>query len=598
MSESRFDAYHELLGIPPAEQPPNHYRLIGISLFENTASVIERAADRQMAHLRNFQVGKHSAESQRLLTAVSKARRVLLSDSDRAAYDVQLRKALQPQPAPQPVVRPASIQQTTPLPVEARTVPSNTYSKSLSPAIPTSSNSFSPVVLGAIAAGALVVVLLFAGIAIRSAMRPKPPAVEIAVGVPPTPVTVPEQPTVTPRLPLPPAPQLQLPDPPAPLPPQLPVTAPEPPVEVVVSLSEQPAEVAPIPTPEPVMEPKQKREPLEINTWVDLLPLIELDHDLVCGDWFPEPGNRLRVASYKYSRIRLPIILSQCSYDFEIEFEVGKDQDDMHLVLPVGDKNVMAVTDAYHFRSYTYLDRVAGKEAHENPSAVHRNLLMPNRRHQIQLNVRLRGDLANVTYSLNGRKEYAYEGPYADLQVAPYWGIATKTQPALAVYETPATFMKCRARLIEGEGFLGRAAPLHQQIPAAIEARPATPLTSLAPLSKSHFEDRVGINSGTNPMIGGKECTDYVYAHAPSRLKYAIPANAKMFTAMAYCAHSANVKFIVRVDDEELFTVENHAMAPVVVELPAGGKVLELECDPLDRSWNDDSCWCFPAFRE
>ena len=54
-----FNAYHVWLGIPPHEQPPNHYRLLGISLFEGDLDVIDHAADRQMAHVRTFQSGKH-----------------------------------------------------------------------------------------------------------------------------------------------------------------------------------------------------------------------------------------------------------------------------------------------------------------------------------------------------------------------------------------------------------------------------------------------------------------------------------------------------------------------------------------------------------
>ena len=38
MPES-FDPYHRWLGIPPREQPPNHYRLLGIDLFEADADV-------------------------------------------------------------------------------------------------------------------------------------------------------------------------------------------------------------------------------------------------------------------------------------------------------------------------------------------------------------------------------------------------------------------------------------------------------------------------------------------------------------------------------------------------------------------------------
>jgi hypothetical protein len=44
-----FDPYHKWLGIPSREQPPNHYRLLGISLFESDPDVIDAAANRQMA---------------------------------------------------------------------------------------------------------------------------------------------------------------------------------------------------------------------------------------------------------------------------------------------------------------------------------------------------------------------------------------------------------------------------------------------------------------------------------------------------------------------------------------------------------------------
>ena len=56
------------------EQPPNHYRLLGLALFESQPDVIATAADRQMGHLRTFQSGKHSALSQRLLNEVAAAR--------------------------------------------------------------------------------------------------------------------------------------------------------------------------------------------------------------------------------------------------------------------------------------------------------------------------------------------------------------------------------------------------------------------------------------------------------------------------------------------------------------------------------------------
>lgn len=91
-----FDPYHTWLGIAPSEQPPNHYRLLGIALFEESRDVISNAADRQMAHIRTFQSGKHSAESQKLLNELSAARVTLLDPKKRAEYDAKLKAAMYP----------------------------------------------------------------------------------------------------------------------------------------------------------------------------------------------------------------------------------------------------------------------------------------------------------------------------------------------------------------------------------------------------------------------------------------------------------------------------------------------------------------------
>lgn len=91
-----FDPYYEWLGIPPKDQPPNHYRLLGIEVFEPNLNVIERAADRQMGHVRTFQSGKHSRASQELLNRLSAAKVCLLNPQKKAEYDTELRAALAP----------------------------------------------------------------------------------------------------------------------------------------------------------------------------------------------------------------------------------------------------------------------------------------------------------------------------------------------------------------------------------------------------------------------------------------------------------------------------------------------------------------------
>jgi len=89
-----FDAHYQWLGIPPEEQPPNLYRLLGIKVFEANADVIDMAAERQIRHVRSFHIGKHSRESQQLLTELARARVCLLNEDQKAAYDVELRSQL------------------------------------------------------------------------------------------------------------------------------------------------------------------------------------------------------------------------------------------------------------------------------------------------------------------------------------------------------------------------------------------------------------------------------------------------------------------------------------------------------------------------
>ena len=88
-----FDPYHKWLGIPPAEQPPNHYRLLGVTLFESDPDVIANAAEQRIVHVRAYQIGKHSDESQRILKEISEARVCLLNADKKAEYDAHLRSA-------------------------------------------------------------------------------------------------------------------------------------------------------------------------------------------------------------------------------------------------------------------------------------------------------------------------------------------------------------------------------------------------------------------------------------------------------------------------------------------------------------------------
>lgn len=110
-----FDPYYSWLGIPPEEQPANHYRLLGVRLFEPSEDVISNAADQRLVYLRTFQIGKRSQLSQRLLNELTRAKVCLLNPETRSSYDQQLRITLAPQV--EPVLDPLvpMLQQASPL---------------------------------------------------------------------------------------------------------------------------------------------------------------------------------------------------------------------------------------------------------------------------------------------------------------------------------------------------------------------------------------------------------------------------------------------------------------------------------------------------
>ena len=101
MSET-FDPYHRWLGIPPEQQPPHHYRLLGITPFESDREVIDSVAMRHMGFLQEITDGPYVKHAQQLLNELAAARRCLLDPDKKAAYDAQLQLS-ESLPVPPPI---------------------------------------------------------------------------------------------------------------------------------------------------------------------------------------------------------------------------------------------------------------------------------------------------------------------------------------------------------------------------------------------------------------------------------------------------------------------------------------------------------------
>ena len=99
------------------------------------------------------------------------------------------------------------------------------------------------------------------------------------------------------------------------------------------------------------------------------------------------------------------------------------------------------------------------------------------------------------------------------------------------------------------------------------------------------------------PVTG--HCREFLYAHPPSRVVYRVPAGAKRFSAIPYCADSKAVRFRVSVNGKEVSTSGPLGIERVQFTLPRHAKTIELWTDPVPenrRARNDHSFWCFPRF--
>ena len=85
-----YDVYHQWLGIPPEDQPPTLYDLLGVACFERDLDVIRRAAGHQSMQVRRLAEGEFAELGCRLLNEIAEARLCLINPARREAYDLAL----------------------------------------------------------------------------------------------------------------------------------------------------------------------------------------------------------------------------------------------------------------------------------------------------------------------------------------------------------------------------------------------------------------------------------------------------------------------------------------------------------------------------
>lgn len=127
---------------------------------------------------------------------------------------------------------------------------------------------------------------------------------------------------------------------------------------------------------------------------------------------------------------------------------------------------------------------------------------------------------------------------------------------------------------------------------------------------RANHYGQIDARDGRGVFVGGKPCAQFLWAHPPSRIEFAIPSGYTRFSAVgvgpgdlasglptrAYGSWS----YLVEIDGETLF--EHHDLRthpgkelPVEVTIPPGARRITLVVDPLTDNSSDHAFWAYPT---
>jgi hypothetical protein len=102
------------------------------------------------------------------------------------------------------------------------------------------------------------------------------------------------------------------------------------------------------------------------------------------------------------------------------------------------------------------------------------------------------------------------------------------------------------------------------------------------------------------PLVAAdqKPCDEFLFAHAPSTVSYAVPEGMTRFTAIGYNVRSQHVKFEVWADAKMIYQSPQAGLIPINVKLSKGTRTIELKVNHLGNEGHDVSMWCFPRLHK
>ena len=197
---------------------------------------------------------------------------------------------------------------------------------------------------------------------------------------------------------------------------------------------------------------------IPLNKWIDVLPLVDADRDVVGGTWRRD-GAELVAEPNPGSRVAIPLVVDG-SYDLAIEFTRASGSGGVAALLSVDSRPFMLELSSLD-GSGSGLMVLDGHFAWvaENPISVRPGTLENDHRYRLSVSVRtIAGNRASVDVSLDGKPYLPHwEGSPTSLRAHEYWTMPNSKGLGFGT-SAAVTFHSVKLRVVSGHASVDPAA--------------------------------------------------------------------------------------------------------------------------------------------
>ena len=189
---------------------------------------------------------------------------------------------------------------------------------------------------------------------------------------------------------------------------------------------------------------------IEPGKAVDVLKSVDPQKDAVKGRWKMQDGGLLVESNEAAQRLALPVVVAG-SYEFDVEFTRTGGHDNIVFLIPV------AASDA-GISLNAFTDTAAFETTHgqgePKETKVKIGNLQNGRKYSAHVQVLVRGDDAQVTVSLDGKRVLGWTGPHVALTMSPDWSLPRRQCLGMGTWCSNVVFHTAKLKMLSGKAKL------------------------------------------------------------------------------------------------------------------------------------------------